>query len=695
VPSQLPPYAVAVAGSLDPADGIDPGPGDGVYSQPITRGASKLFCNPFQMGEGGHEPLDRALVIDLYDRWLRASSVPAGEMCLGDGRPVPPDVAAAGPLRSLTGARVDEALRSLFETTQAQAIHAVRFECSSSCRLGAPCHGSVLARRMRQLVPVWTVGRKTAPRRLTDTEDLARYVRSRTDEFASTLHCMAAASERLEAAAEERRAAREGLTASALRARERQTRAAERAEAAARSREERLAKSRAVGKRQRGEKRASAPGPPPPARDVLRAAQQGDVEGLLSGWALYVPNAYACRSRDAAATRSSPAKAGWGARWALSTTYVLADFVGIYGTGRSTTLLVQPRPFVTRPVYDKGSDRYVATSYESDQMEMSVADVEGRTRHGPAQLTVRMVPTAGLEDEEEGERRQVSREEVDELERREERHASRCLDFGKPQRRYPSGGAAGDAAACSSSADSDSESEEETSRGESAQAPVKAAKRRQAAAPRVLHTIMGTQPAQELKMARPAHEPRPDDLQRAAQAHGGGAAGDGGQTAARKRRGARPSHSARRKLQRVETAAQRETEQRGSQEGGTLESSLRSASGKVPPPQREETSEARRLLARLRAAIAARDVACALLKGSGDWPGRGWVLRRVNMAYDVAWGHSWRSLGQPRFAPETLEGHVHNAEVRLEAERQRIRRCGESACESGEGRGVGDGTGSG
>jgi hypothetical protein len=146
---------------------------------------------------------------------------------------------------------------------------------------------------------------------------------------------------------------------------------------------------------------------------------------------------------------------------------------------------------------------------------------------------------------------------------------------------------------------------------------------------------------------------------------------------ARKRRGAQTSHSARRKLKRVETAAQRETERRGSQEVGAVASSSHPTSGEEPQPQREETSEARRLLARLRAAIAARDVACALLKGSGGRPDRRWVLRHVNMAYDVAWGHSWRTFCQPRFTPEALEGHVHNAEVRLEAERQRIRRCGE------------------
>jgi hypothetical protein len=158
-----------------------------------------------------------------------------------------------------------------------------------------------------------------------------------------------------------------------------------------------------------------------------------------------------------------------------------------------------------------------------------------------------------------------------------------------------------------------------------------------------------------------------------------------GRTATGTHRGARLSQSARRKRQRVEIAARREAEHMGSQ------ASSHSASGEEPLPQRGETSEVRRLLARLRAAIAARDVARSLLKGSGDRPDGGWILRRVNMAYDVAWGHSWRNSGQPRFPPETLEGHVHNAEVRLEAERQRLRR----RWERGEGRGAGDGPGSG
>jgi hypothetical protein len=100
---------------------------------------------------------------------------------------------------------------------------------------------------------------------------------------------------------------------------------------------------------------------------------------------------------------------------------------------------------------------------------------------------------------------------------------------------------------------------------------------------------------------------------------------------------------------------------------------------------------ARRLLARLRAAIAARDVARALLKGSGDRPNERRMLRSISTAYDVAWGHSWRSFDRPRFPPESLEGHVHNAEVRLEAEKQRMRR----ECGGGEGGGSGEGLGSG
>jgi hypothetical protein len=314
---------------------------------------------------------------------------------------------------------------------------------------------------------------------------------------------------------------------------------------------------------------------------------------------------------------------------------------------------------------------------------MSVADVEGRTTHGPARLTVRMVRSAELEDEAEEDRRQVTREEVEELERGEERRASRRLEYGRPRRRYPSGGAAGGAAECSSSADSDSESEAETPPGALALASAKAAKHRQAAAPRVLYTIMGKQPARELKLARPARELRlrqsaaevtaADDLPRAAQAHDGGPLGgggsDGGGGKARKRRGAQPSQSARRRQRREDAAVRRE-------EG---------------PTEFRGGDAARRLLARLRAAIAARDVARALLKGSGDRPNERRMLRSISTAYDVAWGHSWRSFDRPRFPPESLEGHVHNAEVRLEAEKQRMRR----ECGGGEGGGSGEGLGSG
>jgi hypothetical protein len=95
--------------------------------------------------------------------------------------------------------------------------------------------------------------------------------------------------------------------------------------------------------------------------------------------------------------------------------------------------------------------------------------------------------------------------------------------------------------------------------------------------------------------------------------------------------------------------------------------------------------EARRLLARLRAALAARDAARTLLKGSGDRPLGAWALRRIAEAYGDARRHSWGRYDRPRFSPEALEGHVYNAEVQLEAETRRVRaRSGGDGGEAGE-----------
>ena len=151
---------VAVAGTLrDPG-----GRSVGVCNVNIMRRAAEGLGNPFPMGQRGSNEERRGLVVWLFRDWLRRRDLPAEQMTLAGGEPLPGDLVPMPRDKGLTGAQLLERLRAAvtrcFDAQGAahRRLRTIRFECTGQC--GAKCdnplqpdacHGIALAEHARPM----------------------------------------------------------------------------------------------------------------------------------------------------------------------------------------------------------------------------------------------------------------------------------------------------------------------------------------------------------------------------------------------------------------------------------------------------------------------------------------------------------------------------------------------------------------
>jgi ribosomal protein S18 acetylase RimI-like enzyme len=296
---------IAVAGSRRDGE-ADPGPGPGVHSCSIERGAGGALCNPFPMGEAGHDERRRTYVVALHKRWLRATTVRAADMLTSELGPLPVDVRPQGDNADLTGEMVMTQLRAVLREARLAQAEAVRLECGPRCRAGHVCHGDNLAAQLRQqrAMPATPPSQRgaalsTQVAAAQDMQDerraaaptpvgLVQHVHLELRTFADSIWRLVDARQRQRQLAREREAAEHGTTWQELRARRAVHRRAAARDERRKARAEQLAMVRADGKRRRGAPRAARP-PPLTAAEAVAAAEAGHVDALRDNWIVEVP----------------------------------------------------------------------------------------------------------------------------------------------------------------------------------------------------------------------------------------------------------------------------------------------------------------------------------------------------------------------------------------------------------------------